>query len=279
MQQQDPQSIPSVAIAAQERASIMANSEPPQDNDDDDDLEFLGCSPADLRMVTMPLNSRPGPNDTGPPPVPDPWYFELKEEIEGMCLVATTWFEAIGNHIYTRQMHEDIEEFQFKMTKYLTALEYPKPASETPLLDEFGNVRTTKEEFWEHLKNEYDVLRRMTDNMRMRTAPKRVRRTPSGDEPVRLGVIAVQLEPLTSSQAVGSTSHRAPTEGVARDAADQEQLSVQLTGSGSQAWAAVTEHPMQMMIQAFQAAAQSSAEDVATPAATSSSPQQCTAID
>jgi uncharacterized protein YdbL (DUF1318 family) len=39
------------------------------------------------------------------------------------------------------------------------------------------------------------------------------------------------------------------------------------------AWAAVTEHPMQMMIQAFQAAAQSSAEDVATPAATSSSPQ------
>ena len=246
----------------------MASNEPPHDNDDVSDIEFIGVSVADLRMRNMPLNSRPGPNDTGPPPVPDPWYFELKEEIEGMCLVATTWFEAIGNHIYTRQMHEDIEEFQLKMTKFLTSLEYPKPASETPLLDDFGNVRTTKEEYWEHLRDEYDVLR-MTDNMR--TAPKRVRRTPSGDEPVRLGVIAVQLEPLTSSQAVGSTSHRAPTEGVARDAADQEQLSVQWTGSGSQAfdeaWATVITMTM------------SSAEDVATPAATSSSPQQCTAID
>ena len=232
MQQQDPQSIPSVAIAAQERASIMANSEPPQDNDDDDDLEFLGYSAADLRIVNMPLNSRPGPNDTGPPPVPDPWYFELKDEIEGMCLVATTWFEHIGNHIYTRQMREDIEEFQFKMTMFLTSLEYPKPASETPPLDEFGNVRTTKEEYWEYLKDEYNMLKKVADNMR--TAPKRVRRTPSGDEPVLLGVIAVQLEHLISSQAAGSTSHRAPTEGVARDAADQEQLSVQLTGSGSQ---------------------------------------------
>ena len=47
-----------------------------------------------------------------------------------------------------------------------------------------------------------------------------------------------------------------------------EKISVALT-----AWAAVTGHPMPMMIQAFQAAAQSSAEDVATPAATSSSPQ------
>ena len=177
----------------------MANNEPPHDNDD---VEFIGVSPADLRMVTMPLNSRPGPNDTGPPPVPDPLYFELKEEIEGMCLVATTWFEFIGNHIYTRQMREDIEEFQFKMTMFLTSLEYPTPASETPSLDAFGNVRTTKEEYWEYLKDEYNTLRRMTDNMR--TAPKRVRRTPSGDE-------AVLLDRFISSQAAGSTSQRAPT--------------------------------------------------------------------
>ena len=47
-----------------------------------------------------------------------------------------------------------------------------------------------------------------------------------------------------------------------------EKMSVALA-----AWAAVTEHPVQMMIQAFQAAAQISAADVATPAATSSSPQ------
>ena len=163
----------------------MANNEPPHDNDDDrDDTVIIGVPIGDLRMMTVPLNSRPGPNDTGPPPVPDPWYFELKDEIEGMCLVATTWFEHIGNHIYTRQMREDIEEFQFKMTMFLTSLEYPTPASETPSLDAFGN---------------------------MRTAPKRVRRTPSGDEAAVLGVIAVRLEHLISSQAAGSTSHRAPT--------------------------------------------------------------------
>jgi hypothetical protein len=183
----------------------MANNEPPHDNDDDDDddIELIGVAPADLRMVTMPLNSRPGPNDTGPPPVPDPWFFELKDEIEGMCLVATTWFEHIGNHIYTRQMREDIEEFQFKMTMFLTSLEYPKPASETPPLDEFGHVRTTKEEYWEYLKDEYDVLRRMTDNMR--PAPKRVRRTPSGDE------APIRMDNFISSQTTGSTSQRAPT--------------------------------------------------------------------
>ena len=160
-------------------------------------------------MTVMPLNNRPGPNFTGPPPIPDPLYFELKDEVEGMCLVATSWIEHIGNHIYTRQMREDIEEFQFKMTMFLTSLEYPKPASETPPLDEFGEVRTTKEEYWEYMKDEYDVLRRMTDNMR--TAPKRVRRTPSGDEAQTLGVLSVRLDNLISSQTTGSTSQRAPT--------------------------------------------------------------------
>jgi hypothetical protein len=207
----------------------MANNEPPHDNDDDDDdvdIDLLGVAPADLRMITMPLNNKPGPNDTGPPPVPDPWYFELKNEIEGMVLVAETWIEHIGNHVYTRQMREDIEEFQFKMTMFLTSLEYPKPASETPPLDEFGNVRTTKEEYWEYLKDEYNMLKKVADNMR--TAPKRVRRSRSGDEAAWQGVFAVRLEHLISSLAAGST------ERVARDAADQEQLSVQLTGSGSQ---------------------------------------------
>ena len=208
----------------------MANNEPPHDNDDvhdvDDDIFLIGVAPGDLRMVTMPLNSRPGPNDTGPPPVPDPWYFELKNEIEGMVLVAETWIEHIGNHIYTRQMREDIEEFQFKMTMFLTSLEYPKPASETPPLDEFGNVRTTKEEYWEYLKDEYNMLKKVADNMR--TAPKRVRRSRSGDEAAWQGVFAVRLEHLISSLAAGSTSQTAPTsappstEGVALDAADRE---------------------------------------------------------
>ena len=170
---------------------------------DDDD------SPVEIRMINMPLNSRPGTNFTGPPPVPDPLYFELKDEVEGMCLVATSWIESFGNHIYTRQMREDIEEFQFKMTMFLTSLEYPTPASETPSLDAFGNVRTTKEEYWEYLKDEYNMLKKVADNMR--TAPKRVRRTPSGDEAAVRGVFAVRLEHLISSQAAGSTSHRAPT--------------------------------------------------------------------
>jgi hypothetical protein len=129
--------------------------------------------------------------------------FELKDEIEGMCLVATSWIECIGNHIYTRQMREDIEEFQLKMTMFLTSLEYPVPASEIPPLDDFGNRRTTKEEYWEHLKDEYETLRGMADNMR--SAPKRVRRTPSGDEsPFR-------LDNFLSSQTTGSSSQRAPT--------------------------------------------------------------------
>jgi hypothetical protein len=165
--------------------------------DDSDD------SPVEIRMINMPLNSRPGTNFTGPPPVPDPLYFELKDEVEGMCLVATSWIESFGNHIYTRQMREDIEEFQFKMTMFLTSLEYPKPASETPPLDDFGNVRTTKEEFWEHLKDEYDTLKRMSDNIR--TAPKRVRRTPSGDEAPN------RMNNFLSSQTTGSSSQRAPT--------------------------------------------------------------------
>ena len=69
--------------------------------------------------------------------------------------------------------------------------------------DDFGNRRTTKEEYWEHLKDEYETLRGMADNMR--SAPKRVRRTPSGDEaPFRMGN-------FLSSQTTGSSSQRAPT--------------------------------------------------------------------
>ena len=70
-------------------------------------------SPVELVNVTYPLHR--GPRDiNGLPLCPDPMYEQLKDEIEGMCLVATSWFECIGNHIYTRQMREDIEEFQLK---------------------------------------------------------------------------------------------------------------------------------------------------------------------
>ena len=161
-------------------------------------------SPVELVMITYPLHRSPrDPN--GPTPVPDPMYSQLKEEIEGMCLVATSWFECIGNHIYTRQMREDIEEFQFKCTMFLTSLQYPLPVSENPPLDAWGNQCTTKEEYWEHLKDEFDTLRGMVDNMR--SAPKRVRRTPSGDESPR----NVQLVDSRSAQTSGSSSQRAPT--------------------------------------------------------------------
>ena len=167
--------------------------------DDPDD------SPVEVVMVNYPFNRQTHP--TGPPPIPDPLFFEKKDEIEGMGVVAMSWIECIGNHIYTRQMREDIEEFELKMTMFLTSLEYPVPASEIPPLDEFGNRRTTKEEYWEHLKSEYETLRIMVDNMR--SAPKRVRRTPSGDESPLLR--NVRLVDFLSSQTTGSSSQRAPT--------------------------------------------------------------------
>ena len=160
--------------------------------DDPDD------SPVELVMWNRPLNSRPGPNSTGPPPVPDPWYFELKGEIEGMCLVAVSWIECVGNHIYTRQLREDVEELNMKMTIFLTSLEYPVPESEVPQCNDLGNPYSTKEEYWEHLKDEYQYLSNMFDTMRQ--PPKRVRRTQFGDE-----------SPPLESQTIGSSSQRAPT--------------------------------------------------------------------
>ena len=121
-----------------------------------------------------------------------------------MCLVATSWIECVGNHIYTRQLREDVEELNMKMTIFLTSLEYPVPESEMPRCNDLGNPYSTKEEYWEHLKDAFYYLSNMFDNMR--TAPKRVRRTPSGDEP------PLRLRGLASSpQTTGSSSQRAPT--------------------------------------------------------------------
>ena len=153
-------------------------------------------------MINMPLNSGPGPNFTGPPPVPDPLYFELKYEVEGMCLVATSWVKSLGNHIYTRTMREDIEEFQLKMTMFLTSLEYPREQAVEALVGQRARIMT-KEEFWGHLKDEYETLKMMSENIR--TAPKRVRRTPSGDEAPN------RMNNFLSSQTTGSSSQRAPT--------------------------------------------------------------------
>ena len=163
-------------------------------------------SPVEIVMVTYPLHDdERGPRD--PNAVPDPMYLELKDEIEGMSLVATSWIDVVGNHTYMRQLREDIEELQVNMTMFMTSLQDPRPT--TPL-DDWGNPRTTKEEYWEHLKDEFETLSNMVDTMR--SAPKRVRRTPSGDdadaEPTPL------MMPMRSLLRLGmSTSIVVPTSG------------------------------------------------------------------
>jgi hypothetical protein len=166
---------------------------PLPDDDSDDGIVFM--------TPWYGGNTSPGVF-IGPPPVPDPLYFELKDEVEGMCLVATSWLESLGNHIYTRTMREDIEEFQLKMTMFLTSLEYPgEQAVEVPVGQRARIM--TKEEFWGHLKDEYEQLKMLSENIRC--APKRVRRTPSGDEAPN------RMNNFLSSQTTGSSSQRAPT--------------------------------------------------------------------
>ena len=148
-------------------------------------------SSGSLHSPVIPLG--PIPVSPGFPPVPDPLYLRLKDEIEGMGLVATSWLECIGQHTYTTQLREEIAEFQLKMTLFLTYLENPVQASETP-----PGIGSAKEQIWQNLKDEYDVLKDMVDTMQK--PPKRVRRTPFGDE-----------SPPLESQTIGSSSQRAPT--------------------------------------------------------------------
>lgn len=138
-----------------------------------------------------------------------------------MCLVATSWLEYIGNHVYTTKLREDIQEFQLTMTLFLSSLQYPRAA-------DFAMSRTTKEEHWERLKSEYDALRITVDNMRMLPNPKRLRRTSSGDEsPI-----------VSSSQTTGSSSQGAPTSAPppvsvqAEDADADTQLAPHQCGGG-----------------------------------------------
>ena len=155
-----------------------------------------------------------GPRDiNGLPLCPDPMYEQLKDEIEGMCLVATSWIESIGNHIYMRQTRVDIEELQVNMIEFLSTLQYPIPPCAflaSPVFenrpDEALRVyvanRTLKnEDDWDLLKQEFETLRVMVDNMR--SAPKRVRRTPSGDEEPRNDMVVDSRSEQTS----GSSSH------------------------------------------------------------------------
>ena len=151
-----------------------------------------------IKFTTLPSDSTgPDPSEpqrTGFPPVPDPLYLRLKDEIEGMGLVATSWLECIGQHTYTTQLREDIVAFQLQITVFVSWLENPNEAQETP-----HRIASAEEQFWQHLKDEYTELKDMVDTMRQ-PAAKRVRRNPSGDE-----------SPPLESQTIGSSSQRAPT--------------------------------------------------------------------
>ena len=162
----------------------------PGDDHDDDRVELVRVNLLSTgSTATDPIE----PQRTGFPPVPDPLDWGLKDEIEGMCLVAASWLQCIGQHTYTTQLREDIEQFQMQMTLFLTWLEHPNTSQETP-----QRIASAKMEYWQDLKDEYAELKDMVDTMRQ--PAKRVRRNPSGDE-----------SPPLESQTIGSSSQRAPT--------------------------------------------------------------------
>ena len=103
----------------------------PGDDHDDDRVE----------LVRVNLLS------TGSTAVPDPLYWGLKDEIEGMCLVAASWLQCIGQHTYTTQLREDIEQFQMQMTLFLTWLEHPNTSQDTP-----QRIASATMEYWQDLK-------------------------------------------------------------------------------------------------------------------------------
>ena len=117
---------------------------------------------------------------------PDPLYFELKDQIDGMTLVVTSWLEQVGDHRYTKHVREDLDELNYKLALFLSSLEVPHG---------HPTIHSVKDERWVHLKEEFAKLKMMVGNLQKPT--KRLRRTPSGDE-------------ATEAPTIGSSSQRAP---------------------------------------------------------------------
>ena len=46
----------------------------------------------------------------------DPLYFEVKDQLNGMCIIVSSWIELVGDHRYTQSMRDDLEEFNYKLT-------------------------------------------------------------------------------------------------------------------------------------------------------------------
>ena len=186
----------------------------PGDDHDDDRVELVRVNLLSTgSTATDPIESQ----RTGFPPVPDPLYFELKDEVEGMCLVAASWLQCIGQHTYTTQLREDIEQFQMQMTVLLTWLEHPNTSQASQ-----QQIASAKMDYWQDLKDEYAELKDMVNTMRQ--PAKRVRRNPSGDE-----------SPPLMSLTTGSSSQRAPTRApppvsVEADTIDDTQIDVEAVG-------------------------------------------------
>ena len=142
--------------------------------------------PDDPDLVVEVLAFSTGPWNTEP----DPLYFELKDQIDGMCLVITSWIEQVGDHRYTKMVREDLEELNYKLSIFLRSLEVPVPDPNYRRM-----VPDSVREYWVHLKKEFADFKRMVGNLQEPT--KRLRRTPSGDE-------------APEAPATGSSSQSAP---------------------------------------------------------------------
>jgi hypothetical protein len=154
-------------------AAAMPESLP---SDDSDDSAIERELMARIYANRLPLGSVPEP---------DPVYFEVKDELESMCLVATSWLECMGNHENTTMFRTTIERFQITMRSFLDTLHYPRPS------DWMGDRRTV-EEMYEQMKRNFDELKIMVDNMRIPTS-------------------GIESMIVTSSQTTRSNSQGAPT--------------------------------------------------------------------
>ena len=125
----------------------------------------------------------------------DPLYFEVKDQLNGMCIIISSWTELVGDHRYTQSMRDDLEELNYKLTLFLSSLERPglQPQHDhsDPLVQDVSN-----REIFELLKNEFADFKRMVEIMQ--EPRKRLRRTPSGGE-------------APDAQTIGSSSQSALT--------------------------------------------------------------------
>ena len=103
---------------------------------------------------------------------PHPFYFEVVDQIDGMCLVMMAWLSQLADSRYTREIKTDISELTTKVIMFKSSLEMPSTNPEF--------VRNYDAE-WGELKVEFEGLKHLVEALQLPT--KRLRRTPSGDEP------------------------------------------------------------------------------------------------